>query len=592
MSDEARYWHRLRINGAVVDVAGEVTQQESLEQMDALSATCRIAGTPTVSEGQTADLYLVDLAAGTGVPQLSGEVDLRRAVGRPHEQHLILVGQLGKTTQVARRQADGDLLLGEPGNPASLTDGEAVEAILTYCGIAFTPADIQDAGHVLGAKKAVYWRVGVAAADLIADLDRVFQMRTVVVGAGRVVRFRYDAVPQLADAVATYERGASAFFFNAERERGLFREIRYVVDVTGVAYDCGDDDSCSCRITAHAEADNADLGAGVRTVPYSFASELIQSTGVAEEVAKDLMRRLNRKVDRVACFGENDPNQTVGKVISVTDAAAGIDLATATAYQIFAVQRTGNRMRLDCHGGAAGATGTVTSSIEQVCQDASFALPPDPSFAMPSVTFPPVVGGVAIPDLPGSGGEDNPNPTGEIDLLDAAHIDRWTAGGGACVQPGTTTHVTGVLVVTAGECGAHDDVVVGDADDWRLTFTAEVDSAAVGNFNGSIGITSTLSFSSGASLNVFSAGPGFEFVQVTNDAESDVLDPTPFAIDDPFDVTLERSGASVAWQIEQGASSWSGAIAWDGATGLALRVHADAAAGLGWRFSVLTYEEL
>ena len=125
------------------------------------------------------------------------------------------------------------------------------------------------------------------------------------------------------------------------------------------------------------------------------------------------MRRLNRKVDRVACFGENDPNVTIGKVISVTDAAAGIDLSTATAFQVFAVQRTGNRMRLDCLGGAAGATGTVTSAIEQVCQDASFALPPDPSFSMPAISFPPVVGGVSIPNLPcegdACGEENNPN---------------------------------------------------------------------------------------------------------------------------------------------------------------------------------------
>jgi hypothetical protein len=487
MAVERRWWHRLRLTAGptAVAVSGQLAQQERLEGQEAFSATIRVAGTPTATEGDAIDLYLVDLAAGTGKGQLSGQIDEILGTSYPHEQLWVCTDVMAKLrlTQ-AETGADPDLWLGGPGDPASLTDGEAVQLILTTCGVAFDPADIQDCGYVLGQKTAVYWMADVTGAEIIADIDRVFQCRTMSVGAGRVCRVRWTLAPDAADAVAAYTRGNATiepYLFGAQRNRGRFDDIRNSVRVRGTSYECGDDGECTCDVWARADADHPALGAGKRTRPLDISSEFIQDAGLAEEVARDAMRRWNRTQDRVRVRTENDPNVTVGKVVTVLDDTAAVDLAAAAPYTVVFIDRVGNAMTLEAVGGAAGATGTVTSGIEQVCQDLSFDLPETPSFSLPDFGAFPDIAPIAIVDPLAVGGEQRPDTTrpiggggGGTDLI--VSLTDWTCEAGTCDlgNPGDFVRMGSSGV--AG-CGFTDEIDLPNNDDWTITATLVLEDA-------------------------------------------------------------------------------------------------------------------
>jgi hypothetical protein len=475
---ERRWFHRLRLTAGptAVAVSGQLTQQERLEGQEAFSATIRVAGTPAATEGDAIDLYLVDLAAGTGKGQLSGQIDEILGTSSPHEQLWVCTDVMAKLRRV--RSADLDL--------TGMTDGEAVEAALTFAGVTFDTADIQDCAYVLGAKSPVVWLKNVSAAEMIAELDRVFRCRTMSVGAGRVCRVRWTLAPDAADAVAAYTRGNATiepYLFGSHRARGRFDDIRNVVDVRGSNYECGDDGECSCEVWAHAEdLTNAYLGAGVRARTLDFQSDIVQDTGLAEEVARDLMERWNRPQDRVRVRTENDPNVTVGKVITVLDDTAAVTLAAAAPYTVVFIDRVGNAMTLEAVGGAAGATGTVTSGIEQVCQDLSFDLPETPSFSLPDFGAFPAVPAISIADVPGVGGEQRPDTTrptgggggGGTDLI--ASLTDWVCEAGTCDlgNPGDFVRMGSSGV--AG-CGFTDEIDLPNNDDWTITATLVLEDA-------------------------------------------------------------------------------------------------------------------
>jgi hypothetical protein len=108
-----------------------------------------------------------------------------------------------------------------------------------------------------------------------------------------------------------------------------------------------------------------------------------------------MMRWYNRQPDTLTVQSLNDPNVNCGSVIGVKDEAYGIDLtadADETPYLILTIDRRGDEMTLNCLGGAAGDTGTITSGVEKVCNATSTAaFDTPPAFTPPTIMVPPDV---------------------------------------------------------------------------------------------------------------------------------------------------------------------------------------------------------
>lgn len=383
-----RTWHRLRINGAEVALAEPPLQNEGLEGQLTTVVDLPLAGQPALASGMPVDLYQVDLAANTMVAQFAGFLNHRAADHFPGRVALTCTGPLARLRRAP--QVDIDL--------SGKTDGQAAQYVLAFCGISVTPSDIQDAGYVLGAQTPVLWRQDQPGAQMAAELDRVFGMATIEVGAGRVVRFAYDKVSSVGDAAATYISGQNATLWRLTRDLGDLDAIHNVWQIRGASWQ--DADNCSLTVWARAVADHPKLGPGVYTPAQSFASELIQDEALARAVASRLMRWTNREPDELIIETANDPQIGPGRVVAVKDTAYGIDLGSATAYRVLTVDRLGGQMTLHCVGGAAGAVGTLTSGVDRVCNDTHFAISLPGSFSVPAFRLPPFP---AIEPFPGPG---------------------------------------------------------------------------------------------------------------------------------------------------------------------------------------------
>lgn len=293
----------------------------------------------------------------------TGIVNRINAVSFPHSVTVTCTGPLAKLRKTRTTDYAFD----------SVLDVEVVKYVLTWCGILFDPTDIQGWNYFLGTPRTIYWRAGQSGAEFLQEIDRVFNMATIEIGEGRVVRIPYSLTPYdyTSDQITkSFVRGqAGSTFYDNERDRGDVDAIQNFWRINGMSW-TGEKDSadegCNYQVYAEAEADNAALGVGVR-IGGDFSSDLIQDPDLAQYIAQRQMKWYNREPDTVRIETSNDARLNVGDVIGVRDSAYGIDLPNAKRYLILNVTREGDLMTLDCIGGVAGATGDVTGGIEVCC---------------------------------------------------------------------------------------------------------------------------------------------------------------------------------------------------------------------------------
>jgi hypothetical protein len=362
-----------------VDGASVTASLEQLTTVCEFALLDRPAVTP--ASGVPCAVKLVEIADTEYRHLFAGTLNIRDTEAFPHDLRLIATDPLS----LLRGTADGNHLL------TGMTDGEAVEFVLTELGIAFDSADIQDAGYVLGGRADVFWSGGETGAAVIAELDRVLGMKTLCIQDGRVVRFAYDLAPDAGDIQTTYAAGTDTTISRVRRTLGDRDRIQNVWNVRGVSAECLHADgvtTCSCTPYARREADHPALGAGVRVQGQSFQSDVIQDEALALAVATRLMRWHNREPDELVIETRDDPDVHPGSVVGVTDDTYGIDLS-ADPYCVRLVERRSGRMTLTCVGGAAGATGTGTSGVEQRCNETSVAVDWPGTFTPPTISVPP-----------------------------------------------------------------------------------------------------------------------------------------------------------------------------------------------------------
>ena len=386
-----RYWPRATVAGTLTALADEPRQNEAIDATTYV-VDMELWDQITLTTNQAVTLDHIDQEASTAVAQFSGVVNHIAGATDPHRVIVTCTGPLARLRRTA--SADTDL--------SGMTDGAAVQSLLTACGIAFTAGNIQDAGYVLGANLPIIWRKDQPAHEIVRELDRVFGMTTIEVGAGTVARFAYDRAPTMTGVSRTFTSGSDALFWRTERGVGNLDAIQNVWDVRGASWT--DAENCRLQAWARAEASHPKLGAGVYVRTQTFQSDIIQDRGLAEAVARRQMRWYNREPDEVRIEAANDPNIGPGDRVAVVEPVYGIGISTATPYTVLTVDRTGDTMLLTCVGGAAGAEGTVTSGVERICNDTTFpTFPAFPPFSMPPFGLPPSIPVISLGAFPSLG---------------------------------------------------------------------------------------------------------------------------------------------------------------------------------------------
>lgn len=434
-----RPWYRLRVAGTQVELAVDPVQNEALEGVITRVLDAEIESTITLATNVTADIYQVEQDAATITAQFSGRVNHVAGQSFPNRVVLTCTGPLARLRRVPT--SDHDL--------TGMTDGEAVQSVLDSCNITYTAGDIADAGYVLGAQTPVYWVKDQPGQEMIAELNRVFGMAIIEVGAGRIVRFAYDRAPSSANIAQTYTRNVDAEFWGNQRDRGDLDAIVNVWQVRGATWT--DADGCSITPWARGIADNDALPGSARNRAGTFQSDLIQDEALAGAIATRMLRWYNRQPDELTVVALNDPNVPPGAVIGVKDAIYGVGLtaaATGVPYLVLTVDRRGDEHTLNCIGGAAGPTGTVTTGVEKRCNDTNFSLDIPGSFTLPTITVPPLIG-IGTYDCPTHGGPNGLCPDlGGAVICDSVAVSGWVA------ESGSWTFGSPITVSNSGQAHA------------------------------------------------------------------------------------------------------------------------------------------
>lgn len=463
---ERNYYYHVEVDGVRLNYTGDVTQSEDLGSVCSV-LEFELGDQPAARPAYDDDVIVhqVDLSTDTenAKYQFAGNVSEFDGESSPYSLIIRCVGVLD-ALNVARIATNLNL--------TGMTDGEAVQAVLTACGVTFDPADIGDFGYVLGAQVPVYWKIGQTGADIIGAIDDPFGMKTLAVGNGRVVRFRYDLAPDMADAYRTFTKGTDADVRKVHRTFGNRALQQSSWTVQGASYTC--DENCNCQPWAEAVGSNPRKRSRVNASdapPYQ--SDIIQDEPFAQWVVERLMRWYNRTPDAVQVTTANDVSIHPGTVIGISDDTYSINVSTLTAYTVTTVARRGDEMTLTCVGGAAGSTGTVTTGVNKRCNDTDFDVDlPNIDFGPIDVSFPPIELGFDFgfdfdfgwgDELPGTGGGDGVvviSSDWEADTFNEGPLtfgDGFVYGGG----PGLDSY--------ANYIGEYTDIMVLEMD---ITFQA------------------------------------------------------------------------------------------------------------------------
>lgn len=375
---EKNYRWRVAVRGEYVYTTSPPRIAESLENLTTTAEFLLTASPPLgpVLVGDTVQMELIDLTTSTSWVMFRGYVDGFDVESQPHGVVVRCVGLLSKL-RMTRRSADGDLLL------SGMTDGQIVRALLDYCGVPYNPADIASTTFLFGQRQDLYWRVDEPASKIVQEIDDLLGMKTIDAG-GRVFRIAYDLAPSVGLAYTTFRRGASTGLWRLHRAYGGMEQIKPVWRVTGVRATCG---NCECTPWAAAR-DTAYVGS---VAAETVASDLIQDESLARAVATRMMRWYNRYPDEIALEALTDPNVLPGQVIAIVDPAEYVEAnLPGRAYTVVSVDREGSVMTLTAVGGPAGSTGTVTSGVEQVCNQTTSDTNWEDGYTDPGLGVPPL----------------------------------------------------------------------------------------------------------------------------------------------------------------------------------------------------------
>ncbi len=457
-----------------VSIAGEVVKTtEDVSITEAIDNLC------TVAEFTLAAMPIPEPAIGDDVliewieldtipltfPMFGGTISAIDVDSEPWQFTVRCVDQLELLRKI-KNGSDMDL--------TGMTEGEAVQAVLDYCGVDYDIADIADTGYVLGDQVDVKWLKDgtTSGAQIIAELNRVFRMSLFTIGNNRVIRLPYDPTP--ADgtgAYATYEKGVDIEFDAHHRTYGDRDRVQNVWVVRGATRE-SNDGSCSRTVWARAEDGGLLVGTSrrARVAMQEFPSDLIQDEALAEAIVRRLMQDTNRLPDDGSAILENDPNLHQCSKIAIVDPQYGIE-ANPRYFLVRSVARTGLTMSLELTAGPPGADGTVTHGVDKVCTDVHTDDDwpgPGGGFDWADPEYPPVDPGTEIPDFAipdfGSGFDVAHN---EADALPIIYCDSDPFADGIAVEA-VDWQITGTLTLT----GASQRLTIGvtsDDGDYLLT---------------------------------------------------------------------------------------------------------------------------
>jgi hypothetical protein len=377
-----RRWHRViwqegEEDEQAVQLASTVTITERLDGAQNRVAEFAVSGqSPPDAEvqlGKSVRIYQLRLDDADGeanmVTQFNGVVDRRSGSSWPQGMTITCTGVLSKLDYVP--DADEDL--------TGMTEREAAQFILTESGIAFDEDDIDGWDYVLGQQVPVIWKANQPAADMMAELNRVFSMTLVEIGEGRPVRRYFEAYGwecdvdldcDLLDATQLFARGrpGAAFYANA-RDVGPGDQIRNRWAVDGASWrgaEGGADEGCEFTVKATADGPHP-TRPGHRSGIEPFESQLIQTEGLAKAIAERLIRTFNRVPDMIKVLTANQPRLSVGDPVSVLDAAYGVGIGARTGCLTTSIQRDGDLMTFEAVCGPAGELTDSVARIDRCC---------------------------------------------------------------------------------------------------------------------------------------------------------------------------------------------------------------------------------
>lgn len=566
---QSRKYNYILLNGGWVRALPGVTITNSLDglnQVAEFQLVDRPATTPAFD--QTLVISYVDLDTMEGLPVFSGVVNAPTVESMPYNNIIRGVGPL-RALKAVRTGTDLDL--------SGQTDGEAIQTILTACGITFTPADIDDAGYVLGAQAPIYWAINQSAQSVIEAIDRVFGSKTLECYDGRVIRIFYDLAPSTGSAYRTYTKGSDIDIWQLRYDYGDDEERQSYWRVTGPQVDCGD--NCNCVVWAVNTGSGPRLGKRVREQETSeFQSDIIQDESLAAAVGDRLMRWYNRRPQKFSATVANDVYINPGTVINVVDPTYGIEHDTAQAYTVVSITRNDQSMTLDLIGGAAGGVGSQDTGVEKMCNDTQSDVDIPGSFTgFPGTSFPPLPSMDPFTfnfpdfDLPGGPGLEDYGSTSDStpgtadDLLAPAWVPIWVTNDNDVWGPTPTAGswafngTTGVATVEAifgpylgfGTQATLRTGVPANTDQWTLR--------AVGSYTGAIQsfIMQVIDNTGGA---LFVQDVSLEFADGADRVTefittADLHDPTGVTLSGAFVMSIIKDGDTFTAVIEQPSGS-------------------------------------
>lgn len=388
---ERHLWHRVTIEGNVVQTSGEVRISESVDQLSRV-AEFSLAEQPTTEpeEGDSVLIETFDFTAGLVYTVFGGTVNALTIESQPWSMVLLANDQLRLLDRI-REGADFTL--------TGMTPKEALMEVLDRVGCTYDPDDLADPDYVLGEREALQWMTDTPGSQITNELSSVFGCVLMTVGNDRILWLSHDATPANGTgSYATYTRGTSEGFVGHGRSKGDRARIQNNWIVRGVTAEINE--NCTATPFAKAVGTNPQLGRRRRTSEQVFSSDLIQSEDLAEAIVRRLMRETNRLPDERTTPMVNDPNVHPCTKVTIVDPTYGMG---ATTYAtVLSVDRQGNQMTLRLAAGPGGSEGTVTTGVDKVCNDSHGDLDwPGDGFDFPDFDFPPIdIGEVIIEDPP------------------------------------------------------------------------------------------------------------------------------------------------------------------------------------------------
>lgn len=478
---EGRFWTRVRRNGTPIDALETPSTSESLDALTN-TATFSPATLPTLAANDDIAIEWIDTANGITRYTFAGDLMDLKTTSQPQATDVPARGPLGKLDFV-RKVVDGDLEL------TGMTDGEAVEAVLAYCGIDFDAADIYDVGYVLGERFPLFWRIDEPGSKVVGQIDEWLGCKTFEVGNARVIRRYYDLAPTTGAGLwRTYTKGASRDLWDVRRDYGRPDTIQNAWKVTGPTVKCGSQDACTCTPWAKAIDANPQTGSlRSRRAFQTQQTDILQDQSALEWWVRRQMRMRNRMTDEATIVALNDANAHPTSKTRLIDPTTYIDAGGGRYYIATGVTRAGSEMTIVAEGGPPGDEGTVTSGVEMICNDTDVPGVEWPGdFTPPDVGYPPIdigdpfdpidpdFGFPEFPDL----GEDLPDlptePPVDPEVPDPSDPFTGCETAGSLVCPegeeAPDTCATATLAVSSCTLGSPGDAVCQDEGWHRASF--------------------------------------------------------------------------------------------------------------------------